>query len=169
MPMPTSGISLNRSAFHSADAERAAKGFLSDSLFRGVNANAEISLDSAVALNGTLQSEAMEKLSEESSDLYFKTQKESMLLDEKKKKENNWLNYSAGYSDAVGGGAANDPFAARLGLRKQARAFYRKIGKVMEWAESNYYRVTIQNQNANLIPIHSFWSDYAKHLSLIHI
>ena len=35
----------------------------------------------------------------------------------------------------------------------------------MEWAESNYYRITIQNQNANLIPIHSFWSDYAKHLS----
>ena len=51
------------------------------------------------------------------------------------------------------------------GFRKQARAFYRKIGKVMEWAESNYYRITIQNQNANLIPIHSFWSDYAKYLS----
>ena len=72
---------------------------------------------------------------------------------------------SAGFSDAVGGGAANDPFAANLGLRNQARAFYRKTGKVMEWAESNYYRITIQNQNANLIPIHSFWSDYAKHLS----
>ena len=58
-----------------------------------------------------------------------------------------------------------DPFAAKLGLRKQARAFYRKIGKVMEWAESNYYLATTENQNANLISIHSFWSDYAKHLS----
>ena len=90
--------------------------------------------------------------------VYWKTKKSE-------KKNKNWFSYSAGYSDAVGGGAANDPFAARLGLRKQARAFYRKIGKVMEWAESNYYRITIQNQNANLIPIHSFWSDYAKYLS----
>jgi len=35
----------------------------------------------------------------------------------------------------------------------------------MEWAESNYYRITIQNQSANLVPNHSFWSDYAKYLS----
>ena len=140
-----------------------AKGFLNNSLSRGVNANAEISFDSAVALNDSFRSAPMEKLSEESSDLYFKAQKESMLKTKKSEKKNkNWFSYSAGYSDAVGGGAANDPFAARLGLRKQARAFYRKMGKVMEWAESNYYRITIQNQNANLIPIHSFWSDYAK-------
>ena len=132
----------------------------------GVTADAEISFDSAMALNGSLQLEAMEKLSEESSDLYFKAQKEDILEAKKSEKQNkNWFSYGAGFSDAVGGGAANDPFAANLRLRNEARAFYRKTGKVMEWAESNYYRITIQNQNANLIPIHSFWSDYAKHLS----
>ncbi len=169
MPMPNSGIRFGKSSsgFLSANKEKmTAKGFLNNSLSRGVNANAEISFDSTVALNDSIRSAPMEKLSEESSDLYFKAQKESMLKTKKSEKKNkNWFSYSAGYSDAVGGGAANDPFAARLGLRKQARAFYRKMGKVMEWAESNYYRITIQNQNANLIPIHSFWSDYAKHLS----
>ena len=109
----------------------------------------------------------MDKISEESK-LYLKAKKEKILeTKEGEKKIKTGLTYSAGFSDAVGvgGGAANDPFAANLRLRNQARAFYRKTGKVMEWAESNYYRITIQNQNANLIPIHSFWSDYAKHLS----
>ena len=164
MPMATSGISFGRSG--SADkAKTAAKGFLNNSLMEGLTAEAEISFDSAMALNGSLQLEAMEKLSEESSDLYFKAQKEGILDAKESEKQNkNWFSYGAGFSDAVGGGAANDPFAANLRLRNEARAFYRKTGKVMEWAESNYYRITIQNQNANLIPIHSFWSDYAKHL-----
>jgi hypothetical protein len=168
-PMPTSGKSFynSSSGFLSADkAKTAAKGFLDNSLIRGLNANAEISFDSEMALNRSIPVDAREKLSEESSDLYIKAQKEGILeAKEIEKKNKNWFSYGAGFSDASGSGAANAPFAANLGLRKQARAFYRKTGKVMEWAESNYYRITIQNQNANLVPIHSFWSDYAKHLS----
>jgi hypothetical protein len=168
-PMPTSGKSFynSSSGFLSAEkAKTAAKGFLDNSLIRGLNANAEISFDSEMALNRSIPVDAREKLSEESSDLYIKAQKEGILeAKEIEKKNKNWFSYGAGFSDASGSGAANAPFAANLGLRKQARAFYRKTGKVMEWAESNYYRITIQNQNANLVPIHSFWSDYAKHLS----
>ena len=165
-PMATSGTNLYISGQSGSDFRSADKGFLNNSLMKGVTAETEISFDSAIALNGSFRSEAMEKLSEESSDLYFSAKKEKILETKEGEKQNkNWFKMSAGFSDAVGGGAANDPFAANLGLRNQARAFYRKTGKVMEWAESNYYRITIQNQNANLIPINSFWSDYAKHLS----
>ncbi|MDA8991756.1 hypothetical protein N9H45_09535, partial [Opitutales bacterium] len=109
------------------------------SLMLGANANAEISFDSASALNQSLPMEAVEKLSDESSKLYFKAKKETILEDkESEKKNKNWYNYSAGYSYAVGDGAVSDPFAVNLGLRKQARAFYRKIGKVMEWAGHNF-------------------------------
>ena len=99
---------------------------------------------------------------EEKSKLYFKKSERRSGADKEKKKQDNWFSYSSG---SIGVNGNVDPFGARLGLRKQARAFYQKIGKVMEWAESNYYRITVQNQNPNLIPVNSFWSDYAKHLS----
>jgi hypothetical protein len=116
---------------------------------------AEISFDSA--FNRSIQRMPPK---EEGTKLYLRAKNENKLI--KYEKQKNWFSYNSG--SMVGDGNV-DPFAANLGLRKQARAFYRKIGKVMEWAESNYYRVTTENQNANLISIHSFWSDYAKHLS----
>ena len=79
-----------------------------------------------------------------------------------KSRDKGWYKYSSGFT----GGGTVDPFAANLGLRKQARGFYRKTGKVMEWAESNYFRVTHASaRNPGLVPFHSFWSDYARHLA----
>lgn len=46
-------------------------------------------------------------------------------------------------------------------LREQVRPFYRRIGPTREWAENNYYRLRIVQQNADLIPINTFWRDYA--------
>ena len=58
------------------------------------------------------------------------------------------------------------PLESSLGLRAQARTFYRKTGEVMEWAESDYHKVTRANaRNPGLVPHHSFWSDYALHLA----
>jgi hypothetical protein len=136
-------------------------GFLDQSLMLSEKVEAEVGFDSAFALNSSRAEKTMDKISQESSKLYFKTNTKNR-VEEKSKKQKNWFSYSSG---SIVEDENADPFAARLGLRKQARSFYRKTGKVMEWAESNYYRITIQNQNANLVPIHSFWSDYAKHLS----
>jgi hypothetical protein len=47
--------------------------------------------------------------------------------------------------------------------RQQARQFYRKLDKTMEWAENNYYHLPIESQNASLITVNAFWRDYAKH------
>ena len=43
------------------------------------------------------------------------------------------------------------------------RQLYRKIDPTMEWAENNYYKLLIQQQNADLVPVSTFWADYAKH------
>jgi hypothetical protein len=43
------------------------------------------------------------------------------------------------------------------------RQLYRKQGKTMEWAEDNYYHLTIDQQNAALITVNAFWNDYAQH------
>ena len=43
------------------------------------------------------------------------------------------------------------------------RQLYRKIDPTMEWAENNYYKLLIQQQNADLVPVNAFWADYAKH------
>ncbi len=79
-------------------------------------------------------------------------------MDEQRKaQEKNWFAPSSGFGVELG----VDALSARLA----SRPFYRKIGKVMEWAESNYYRVEAQKVNASLIPANSFWSDYARHLA----
>mgnify|MGYP001202295137 FL=1 len=93
-----------------------------------------------------------------------KSKKESKGKTQAFKKPDLWFEKASGF-----GGVANgsmDPFGANLERRKQARSFYRKTGKVMEWAESNYYQVTLTNaRDPGLIPVHSFWSDYARHLA----
>ncbi len=47
-----------------------------------------------------------------------------------------------------------------LGLVRQ---LYRKVDPTMEWAENNYFKLRITEQNASLIGVGPFWVDYAKH------
>ena len=49
------------------------------------------------------------------------------------------------------------------GLRRRARQFYRKLDKTQEWAENNYYKLPIEQQNAALVTVNGFWNDYAAH------
>ncbi|MDM8538574.1 hypothetical protein QUF70_17600, partial [Desulfobacterales bacterium HSG17] len=46
--------------------------------------------------------------------------------------------------------------------RKQQRQFFQKLDKTEEWAENNYYKLSITSQNAGLITINGFWNDFAK-------
>ena len=46
-------------------------------------------------------------------------------------------------------------------LRKEVRQFYRALGPTKEWAENNYYKLPIGQQNADLVPINAFWRDFA--------
>lgn len=45
--------------------------------------------------------------------------------------------------------------------RQEVRAFYRALGPTKEWAENNYYRLRITEQNADLVTVNAFWRDYA--------
>lgn len=48
--------------------------------------------------------------------------------------------------------------------RQQAqRRFFQKLDQTKEWAENNYYRLPIEQQNADLVPASAFWADYAAH------
>src|SRR5205085_6348795 len=40
---------------------------------------------------------------------------------------------------------------------------YRKVDLTQELAENNYYKLPIQQQVAALVPVSSFWHDYAQH------
>lgn len=53
----------------------------------------------------------------------------------------------------IGADAAKD-------ARAVSRAYYRQIGATKEWAENNYYRLTIEQQNASLVTVNAFWRDY---------
>ena len=49
--------------------------------------------------------------------------------------------------------------------RAAVRGYYRQIGATKEWAENNYYRLRITDQNAALVPVNAFWRDYAAHVA----
>ncbi|MBE2287260.1 MAG: hypothetical protein IAE77_27650 [Prosthecobacter sp.] len=51
-----------------------------------------------------------------------------------------------------------DAAGAARGL---VRVFYRALGPTKEWAENNYYKRRITEQNADLITVNAFWHDYA--------
>jgi len=58
-------------------------------------------------------------------------------------------------------GAAKPYYDARKAGRARARQFYRKLGQVQEWVESNYYHLPIEQAKASLITVNAFWRDYA--------
>ena len=45
--------------------------------------------------------------------------------------------------------------------RQQVRALYRALGPTKEWAENNYHKRRITEQNAELVTVNAFWRDYA--------
>ncbi|MEM7235873.1 MAG: hypothetical protein AAF517_27140, partial [Planctomycetota bacterium] len=49
------------------------------------------------------------------------------------------------------------------GLRSKQAKFFQAPDPTREWAENNYFHVLNQNQNASLVNVNSFWSDYAAH------
>jgi hypothetical protein len=67
------------------------------------------------------------------------------------------------YADGEKALATNGRFFKRdESRRKSVRAYYQKLDKTQEWAENNYYHLTIAAQNADLVSVNSFWNDYAK-------
>lgn len=47
--------------------------------------------------------------------------------------------------------------------RANARQLYQKLEQTMEWAENNYFRLPIEQQNGSLVTSNVFWKDYANH------
>ena len=45
--------------------------------------------------------------------------------------------------------------------RQQVRSLFRALGPTQEWAENNYYKLRITEQNADLVTVNAFWRDYA--------
>ena len=61
-------------------------------------------------------------------------------------------------------GIAEDyAFYDRSDLVRRQRQLYEKLEKTKEWAENNYYRLPIEQQNTQLVEVNDFWNDYAQH------
>ena len=63
----------------------------------------------------------------------------------------------------VSEGKPVEAFFAQDRARGTVRQLYRALDKTKEWAESNYYHVPMQKQNAELITVNGFWLDFATH------
>jgi len=46
-------------------------------------------------------------------------------------------------------------------LRRAARAYYRQLGPVKEWAENQYWHLPLAQQGPDLITVNAFWRDLA--------
>jgi hypothetical protein len=45
---------------------------------------------------------------------------------------------------------------------RAVKQYYRKLDKTMEWVESNYYHLPLEQQTAALITANAYWRDYAE-------
>ncbi|MDR2850175.1 MAG: hypothetical protein LBW77_06520 [Verrucomicrobiota bacterium] len=54
-------------------------------------------------------------------------------------------------------------FEATGRQRAEQRRFFQKLDKTQEWAENNYWRLPIEQQNSELVKANAFWADYAAH------
>jgi hypothetical protein len=52
-------------------------------------------------------------------------------------------------------------FNKRKDARKEVRQLFRKLESTKEWAENNYYKLTIESQDQDLVQVNAFWNDYA--------
>jgi hypothetical protein len=57
----------------------------------------------------------------------------------------------------------DEPFAAGVAVRKAQRRLFQKLESTKEWAENNYYKLPIEQQNEDLIKPNIFWQEYAEH------
>ncbi len=64
------------------------------------------------------------------------------------------------FDGSVRGGEAN--FFEDRRKNAQLRQLYRRLDPTQEWAENNYYKLLIQQQVADLVPVGPYWLDYAK-------
>lgn len=48
-----------------------------------------------------------------------------------------------------------------LAKRGSVSQLYRRVGRVKEWVENNYYHLPIAQANADLVKVNAFWRDYA--------
>ena len=47
--------------------------------------------------------------------------------------------------------------------REETPQYYQKLEKTKEWAENNYYHLTMDRQGPELVTINAFWRDFAEH------
>lgn len=59
--------------------------------------------------------------------------------------------------------ADKESMSELLEKRADGRQLYRKLDKTQELAENNYYHQPIENQNAALVTVNPFWTDYANY------
>ena len=58
-------------------------------------------------------------------------------------------------------GKAAGYFAYDKAKLASVRQLYRRVGRVKEWVENNYYHLPIEQANADLVKVNAFWRDYA--------
>ncbi len=97
----------------------------------------------------------VETLSRDKSDRFYEAEK-LMEQSENSPKKAKQAQAGRAYSDIrrAAGGAGGGMASGRL---------YESLESTRKWAESNYFRLTIQNQNADVVRPNQFWLDYLNH------
>ena len=83
---------------------------------------------------------------------------------EEAKKEQSALGFKQADGLYANGKLGDEKLGALRKRRENVRHFYRALDKTEELVENNYYRLPIEQQNAELVGVNAFWLDYAKYV-----
>ncbi len=126
--------------------------------FGKVAAPSEVPMDALADTGGMVMSE---EASIESDD--FSMADETASAKEESKPRMRSKSMALGGSGGGGMKSKLDGFRSDAKRRQESRPLFRQLEKTEEWVENNYYHLPIQQQNADLVKVNSFWKDYADH------
>ena len=64
---------------------------------------------------------------------------------------------------AAGGDDEAEALYERFGDAGRQPQLFRQVDKTREWAENNYYRLPLAQQNEQLVQVDGFWNDFGAH------
>ncbi len=128
---------------------------------RSVVSRGGIQAESSVRYNRSLSNEALKAVDKKSQSRGRQSLRRKSKMSAGKAPSKESLMRSGGR--AAGGDDEAEALYERFGDAGRQPQLFRQVDKTREWAENNYYRLPLAQQNEQLVQVDGFWNDFGAH------